>query len=56
MNKKYQLIYCDCPWSYNDKASAGNRGAEFKYPCMTNDELHNMIPYIEEIINGKEII
>jgi N6-adenosine-specific RNA methylase IME4 len=30
-NKKYQIIYADPPWSYRDKASAGNRGASFKY-------------------------
>ena len=31
INKKYQIIYADPPWSYRDKASAGNRGASFKY-------------------------
>lgn len=30
-NKKYNIIYADPPWSYRDKASAGNRGASFKY-------------------------
>ena len=30
-NKKYQIIYADPPWSYRDKASAGKRGASFKY-------------------------
>ena len=30
-NKKYQIIYADPPWSYNDKALAGNRGACCKY-------------------------
>tara|TARA_R100001509_G_scaffold159640_1_gene126347 strand:+ start:467 stop:1000 length:534 start_codon:yes stop_codon:yes gene_type:complete len=30
-DKKYQIIYADPPWSYRDKASAGNRGASFKY-------------------------
>ena len=33
-NKKYQVIYADPPWSYKDKASAGKRGASFKYPTM----------------------
>jgi N6-adenosine-specific RNA methylase IME4 len=32
--KKYNIIYADPPWSYTDKARAGKRGAEFKYPCM----------------------
>lgn len=38
----YDLLYCDPPWSYNDKAQAGNRGAEFKYPCMSLVELVNL--------------
>jgi len=33
-NKKYSVIYADPPWQYSDKAAAGNRGAEFKYPTM----------------------
>ena len=33
-NKKYNIIYSDPPWSYNDKALAGNRGAVCKYPVM----------------------
>ncbi len=32
--KKYQIIYADPPWSYQDKALAGNRGAICKYPVM----------------------
>jgi N6-adenosine-specific RNA methylase IME4 len=31
---KYQIIYADPPWSYKDKALAGNRGAECKYQVM----------------------
>jgi site-specific DNA-methyltransferase (adenine-specific) len=31
---KYQIIYADPPWSYNDKASAGKRGACYKYPVL----------------------
>ncbi|MBW5823328.1 MT-A70 family methyltransferase [Yersinia enterocolitica] len=31
---KYQLIYADPPWTYRDKAIAGNRGAGFKYPTL----------------------
>ncbi len=30
-NKKYNIIYADPPWSYKDKALAGNRGAGCKY-------------------------
>lgn len=29
--KKYQIIYADPPWSYRDKALAGDRGAACKY-------------------------
>jgi N6-adenosine-specific RNA methylase IME4 len=30
-SSKYNIIYADPPWSYNDKALAGNRGAGCKY-------------------------
>jgi len=33
-DRKYDIVYADPPWSYRDKAAAGNRGAGFKYPCM----------------------
>lgn len=36
-NKKYNIIYADPPWSYNDKGCRG--AAEAKYPTMTVDEL-----------------
>jgi N6-adenosine-specific RNA methylase IME4 len=32
--KKYKVIYADPPWSYKDKALAGNRGAGCKYDVM----------------------
>ena len=38
-NKKYQIIYADPPWSYRDKALAGNRGAGCKYPTQEKDWL-----------------
>lgn len=31
---KYKIIYADPPWSYNDKASAGQRGACYKYSVL----------------------
>lgn len=34
---KYQIIYADPPWSYKDKANAGNRGAGHKYPTQGTD-------------------
>lgn len=32
---RYQIIYADPPWTYRDKANAGERGAEYKYPCLS---------------------
>lgn len=40
--KKYQIIYADPPWSYKDKALAGNRGAVCKYPVMSIEDLCNL--------------
>ena len=40
--KKYQIIYADPPWSYRDKALAGNRGAVCKYPVQTQDWLSKL--------------
>jgi len=31
IDRKYSIIYADPPWSYSDKANAGNRGASHKY-------------------------
>lgn len=31
---KYKVIYADPPWSYRDKALAGERGVHFKYEVM----------------------
>jgi N6-adenosine-specific RNA methylase IME4 len=41
-NKKYQIIYADPPWSYADKASAGKRGAIYKYPVMSQTAIENL--------------
>jgi N6-adenosine-specific RNA methylase IME4 len=41
-NKKYNIIYADPPWSYRDKALAGNRGAICKYPTQSQDWLKNL--------------
>ena len=40
--KKYQIIYADPPWSYKDKALAGNRGAGCKYPTQDEDWLKKL--------------
>ena len=37
INKKYQIIYIDPPWTYRDKAKAGDRGACCKYNVMTQE-------------------
>jgi N6-adenosine-specific RNA methylase IME4 len=41
-NKKYKVIYADPPWQYKDKCKAGERGAEFKYPCMSISEIKDL--------------
>lgn len=38
-DKKYNLIYVDCPWQYRDKANAGKRGAAHKYNVMSVEEI-----------------
>lgn len=40
--KKYQIIYADPPWSYKDKALAGNRGANCKYPTQEKDWIERL--------------
>lgn len=42
MNNKFELIYADPPWTYNDKANAGNRGAGYKYDLMTMEDIKNL--------------
>lgn len=44
MDKKYQVIYCDCPWKYKNKKTGGSMksGADAKYPTMTVEELMEM--------------
>lgn len=41
INKKYQVIYADCPWTYDNKRTGGNytSGASQKYNTMSVDEL-----------------
>lgn len=38
----YQIIYADPPWTYRDSASAGGRGAEHKYPLLTNYDIKRL--------------
>ena len=41
-NKKYKIIYADPPWSYRDKALAGNRGEGCKYQVQEKDWIDNL--------------
>lgn len=41
-NKKYSIIYADPPWSYKDKALAGNRGACCKYDVMNIGDIGDL--------------
>ena len=40
--KKYNIIYADPPWSYRDKALAGNRGAGCKYQVQDKKWLEDL--------------
>lgn len=40
--QKYNIVYADPPWSYKDKASAGKRGAYYKYDLMTLEEIKSI--------------
>ena len=39
---KYNIILADPPWSYTDKALAGNRGACCKYDVMSIEDIKNL--------------
>ena len=41
-SKRYNIVLIDPPWNYRDKASAGERGASFKYEIMTDDNVKNI--------------
>lgn len=42
MNRKYNIIYADPPWTYRDKCSSGKRGAEFKYSVLSDEDLQKL--------------
>lgn len=44
--KEYKIIYADPAWVYQDKANAGNRGAEHKYKCTPTDQMGDIIKNI----------
>jgi N6-adenosine-specific RNA methylase IME4 len=45
--KKYNIIYADPPWTYDDKCHSGERGVEYKYDCMDIEEIKKLP--VEEI-------
>ena len=46
--KKYQIIYADPPWAYNESGS-GNRVVSSKYPTMQIDDIEKLpIRYITD--------
>ncbi|MBF0265436.1 MAG: DNA methyltransferase [Gammaproteobacteria bacterium] len=46
-DKKYQVIYCDPPWHYNNRKSNG--AAVNHYPTMKQNELIKMRSFIDDI-------
>lgn len=44
IDKKYQIIYADPPWSYRNKKTGGSMssGSESKYPTLSLDEIVNI--------------
>lgn len=48
-NDSYSVLYIDFPWSYDDRALAGNRGAGCKYDLMTDAELLALGPTIQRL-------
>lgn len=45
MDKKYQIIYADPPWSYNDTQKSGGTaffGASARYETMNNKDIMNL--------------
>jgi len=39
VNDKFQIVYADPAWSYNDKCHSGKRGAGYKYNVTGTDEI-----------------
>lgn len=42
INKKYNIIYADPPWKYNDKRKNGYGGCENHYDILSNNEIYNL--------------
>lgn len=39
---KFNIILSDPAWEYKDKCSAGKRGAEYKYPVMSIEDIKSL--------------
>jgi len=37
--RRFRTIYADPAWNYDDKCHAGRRGAEYVYPCMSDEDV-----------------
>ncbi len=37
--QRYRVIYADPPWSYRDRAVAGQRGVAYKYPVLSDEDI-----------------
>lgn len=42
MNKKYEVIYADPPWSYGSRGARGGKFGELDYGCMSIKDLCRM--------------
>ncbi len=53
-NRKFYVILADPAWDYKDKARAGKRGASFKYPTMSVNEIANL--HVNDIAQKNAIL
>ena len=40
--RRYTVVYADPPWRYRDQARAGERGALYKYPLLTDKDIADL--------------
>ena len=52
--EKYTVVYADPPWYYRDKAQAGKRGVEFKYPVMRIKDIKDLP--VKDIVKDNSIL
>lgn len=41
-DKKYNIIYADPAWKFRDRCVSGKRGSEYKYECMSLEDICNL--------------